>query len=308
MSELKCNGATVVFISHRIAEILEVADRIVVLRDGAVVMDLPRAETTESEIIVAMLGRGRRRQTEALPGVSRGRSFFMVRDWMVPRAAEHGVAVGPVNFDLHEGEVLGIFGPLGAGKSELVGSFMGLVAAAGTSKLYLDGEVRVSFPACQSRITSAPIRRRGSEGGGLLNHGALAEISDGFIRELGIKTRGRTEAIDHLSGGNQQKVLLARCLAGKPRLILLDEPTRGVDLGAKEDVFRLVRKVARDGRSVIYCSMEPDELLEVADRIMILRDGHQIGIHARSDLTEHLLMNLALGRPPGAEATGSLPA
>ena len=130
--------------------------------------------------------------------------------------------------------------------------------------------------------------------GGRLLHKMLANICDSYIRELNIKASGRDDVIDNLSGGNQQKVLLARCLAGQPRIILLDEPTKGIDLGAKEDVFRLVRRVARSGTAFIYCSMEPDELLAAADRILIMRDGQQLGIHHRQDLTEHDLMNLSL--------------
>ena len=109
-----------------------------------------------------------------------------------------------------------------------------------------------------------------------------------------IKASDRHQSIDHLSGGNQQKVLLARCLAGQPRVVLLDEPTKGIDLGAKEDVFRLVREAAGRGTGVIYCSMEADELLAVADRVLVMRDGRQIDIRDCQGMTEHELLGMTL--------------
>ncbi len=317
MRELRRSGAAIVFISHRIGEILEIADRIVVLRDGGMVLDAKRGSVKEADVIVAMLGRGRRPADEDLVPTMREETVLSVRNWHGPRDDDRRVAVGPVNFDLHAGEVLGVFGALGAGKTELVSSLFGLYGRTPSGEMRIGGQtIVIDSPRAAMRraIALVPSERR-REGilpglsiedniaanpaatissGGWLMHQTLANICDSYIRELNIKASGRDDVVDDLSGGNQQKVLLARCLAGQPRIILLDEPTKGIDLGAKEDVFRLVRRVAKSGTAFIYCSMEPDELLAAADRILIMRDGQQLGIHHRESLTEHDLMKLSL--------------
>lgn len=318
MSELRDRGASVLFISHRLDEVLEVSDRVVVLRDGRVALDARRHEVDHDEIVRAMLGTDYREFESVAPAAAETTPTLALRAWTVPATPIRKLAVGPVDVDVREGEVLGVFGPLGAGKTELLASVFGLFGDEPGGELLLDGRrMRIQHPAraLELGIVLIPSERRrdgivsgqtvrdnivisspaGATRHGILLHAAVYDLCRTYVQSLGIKLASVDEPIDNLSGGNQQKVLLARAMTTRPRLLMLDEPTRGIDVGAKVDVYRLIRRLADEGTSFVLASMEADEVLRVCDRIAVLRDGRQIALLEGDTTSEHELVRLSTG-------------
>jgi ABC-type sugar transport system ATPase subunit len=322
MRELRDRDAAVLFVSHRLSEILDVSDRVVVLRNGRIVLDAQRWEVGHEELVRAMLGADYH-EFEALEGaVTRQDVALELRRWVVPPTKMRKLKVGPVDLTLHEGEVLGLFGPLGAGKTELLASIFGLYGREPEGELRFRGEARTfrhPGEAIASGIALIPSDRR-NEGiapgqsvrdnillsrppdvsrYGVIRYRTADQICDSYVGSLGITTGGLEDPIDTLSGGNQQKVLLARAMTLRPRLMLLDEPTRGIDVGAKVDVYSLIRQLAEAGTSCLLTSMDADEVLRVCDRAIVLRDGHQVAAVLADQTSEHELVRLSTGE--GAE-------
>jgi ABC-type sugar transport system ATPase subunit len=327
MRELAATGASVIFISHRIHEILSVSDRIVVLRDGRKVLDAPRAGLDHASVVAAMLGVAPDRVGTGpaagarLAGCEQVGGLLRLEDWLLPRSDASRVSLGPIDFELGRGEILGVFGALGAGKTELLHSLFGLAPDPAEGRIWWDGveigpivdprsaiELGLAFVSADRQkegvvsqlsvlenMTLGHHRRDLSRRGFGLRHDKARSLCLDFIRELGIRTEGPDQPISALSGGNQQKVLLARAMLNSPRLLLLDEPTRGIDVGAKRDVYRWIRKTVAEGTSVIISSLEESELIGLAHRILVLRDGRQLAIVGGSAVTEHDLLMLAAG-------------
>lgn len=331
MKELACRGAGIVFISHRLGEVLSVCDRIVVLRDGCICLDAPRANQDHSSVLSAMLGESfgesvtdaastadQSRATNATTDA--GQVAVRLQDWRVPRSDLCPMGVGPINIDIKKGEVLGVFGPLGAGKTELLSSLYGLYGSACKGECQLSGKrARIHSPVAAIRRRLAFVTSdRQNEGlvpqlsveenmmigyhrmdlkqhGITLNHGKIREICGSLIEELDIQTTGPKQTMSSLSGGNQQKVLLSRAMINAPEVLLLDEPTRGVDVGAKRDVYRWIENVASRGAAVIVSTHEEDELLGMAHRILVMRDGQQLAVLTASETDRHELLALAAG-------------
>lgn len=328
MRELARNGAGLIFISHRIEEILSVCDRVVILRDGRKVLDAARVGLDHGAVVATMLGSMADRQSSArLNEGSRSDrrdhadSLLKLENWRRPRLERGHVALGPINLEVGRGEILGLFGSLGAGKTDFLESLFGLsdtppdgrlVWDGGDGKLPLDPSAAIEMGLA---FVSADRQKEGvvpglsvlenmmlgyhlpelSRARFTLRHQKTREMCQHFIEELGIRTEGPDQSISALSGGNQQKVLLTRAMLNNPRMLLLDEPTRGIDIGAKRDVYRWIRKTASQGTSVIISSLEESELIGLADRILILRDGKQLAILDGSSATEHDLLTLAAG-------------
>ncbi len=327
LRDLAASGAIVIFISHRINEILNVCDRVVVLRDGRVVLDEPRGRLDHDKVVRSMLGSQFSAYAARVagsaagdPATSKSDPRLRVADWRVAASADGGVGVGPIAFDLHGAEILGVYGALGAGKTELLSALYGLLPAVVSGSMVLDGRALRPFRSVREAIrhgfalVSAERQKDGVvaqlsvlenmmlgyqnaalQRFGRLDLGAARQLCESFIAEMGIVTRGPDEPIGALSGGNQQKVLLARALIASPKILLLDEPTRGIDVGAKEDVYRWIRSVAARGTAVILSSLEEGEVLGLAHRILILRDGAQVATLARDEADERRLMSLASG-------------
>ncbi len=322
MRELAAQGAGIIFISHRTDEILKVCDRVVILRDGRVALEAPRSELDQASIVRAMLGTALAEPQSFNQNDRSGNRATAIRlsNWARARSQESPRDVGPINIELDAGEIVAVYGPLGAGKTEFVESLYGFIPELTSGSVELAGakfQPRTPRESISQGIAyvsaerqrdglvphlsvlenmmlgwhrGAP-RRRGS----IVDHGAAKELCKSFIRDLAIRTQGPDQPIGNLSGGNQQKVLLARALINEPRLVLLDEPTRGIDLGAKQDVYRLIRKVASKGTAVLYATMEEDEALELSDRILVLRDGKKITLVNTRDTNRHELLALAGG-------------
>lgn len=321
MRELASQGAGIIFISHRTDEILKVCDRVVILRDGRVALEAARSELDQGAIVRAMLG-GALAESERANENGRaiqGKAAVRLRDWHRARALESPRDVGPISLDVHVGEIIAVYGPLGAGKTEFVESLYGLMPELTSGSVELAGsDFRPRNPRDSiSQGIAYVSAERQKDGlvphlsvvenmmlgwhkgaprkGSIVNHEQSKELCRSFICDLAIRTQGPDQPISNLSGGNQQKVLLARALINEPRLVLLDEPTRGIDLGAKQDVYRLIRNVAAAGTAVLYATMEEDEALELSDRILVLRDGKIVTLLNTRDTNRHELLALAGG-------------
>jgi len=329
MREFAARGAGVIFISHRIDEVLAVCNRVVVLRDGRKVLDAPRTGQDHTSVIHAMLGArsdggrsgvAKDPQSVAEKDGTRGPAF-MVRNWRVSKSESSRIELGPLEFAVGQGSILGVFGPLGAGKTELLHSLFGLSGGFCDGECWLGGEWTrpLETPTTAIRRGMALVTaERQREGiipglsvlenmmlgyrhrdlvwrGAVLRDGEAWNLCERLIGAFGIVTNGPDQPIASLSGGNQQKVLLARAMINSPKVLLLDEPTRGIDVGAKQDVYRWIRDTAAAGAAIVVSSLEEEELIGLADRILVLRDGQQVALVDARETSENELLLLTVG-------------
>jgi ribose transport system ATP-binding protein len=324
LREIRRSGRSVIYVSHRLDEVMRLSDRVTVLRDGAVVATSPIAATSEDAIIRMMIGRA--------VGEVRPRRPVEVGDEVALEAHElAGPGVAPVFFSLKKGEIVGLAGLAGAGQSELLKLLIGAERAKGGKLRLGSGEFRPRDPAAAwaAGIAYVPRERRAE---GLLLSRAISEnvtlphlrrfsIGRVFLArrrerafvigragEVRLRARGPSQRCRELSGGNQQKVLFARALAGRPRVLLLDEPTRGVDVAAKFDIYGLIRELKRAGTAVLIASSEAPELIALCDRIIVMRGGAVATVLAAAGLSEEALLAHCHGRPPAAESLTSVSA
>src|SRR4051794_10649100 len=293
--QLKAEGVSVIFVSHKLDELYEVCDRVTIMRDGRTVRTAAMHEIGKLDLVSAMLGRGvARAEGHATAFTDRDRRrigdvLFSARGLAARRA------VSDVSLEVRRGEIAGLAGLLGAGRTETARLVFGAdrlragemrmngtsyaphrVAEAITAGLGFCTEDRkiegiVPDMTVAENMMLAMLPRLSSKG--VLDESRMREIVERFIKTLDIKCSGPGQRIRELSGGNQQKVLLARWLAMNPKLLILDEPTRGIDVGAKAEIQRLIRTLADDGLSVLMISSELEEIIEGADRIFVLREG-----------------------------------
>ncbi len=331
---LRDAGLCSVYITHRLDELHALADRVVVLRDGRMQLDAPITQLQPADVVQAMVGRtlasALRQHTqhdrrEALlegPSVSRDPSLLELKGWSAKPRGGRGPGVYDVDLVAHRGEVLGIYGPIGAGRTELLRSIVGAHDGPLTGVLRLDGEVRNLRTPAQALAAGIAFVSEDRKALGLepflnLRENITLSALDDFVRggfvdrvreaaaaeasaaSVGIRARPE-QPIGTLSGGNQQKALLARALLTRPRLLLLDEPTRGIDVGAKADIVTLLRDWAAEGVAIVVVSSEAEELVGAADRIIVLRHGHVVAerLSAATDVDE--LLRLATGAQEAA--------
>ena len=316
IAELRAAGRTMIYISHRLEELYALCDACTIFRDGRKIVTHPvMADVPRDTLISNMVGRELSDiyDHRARPaGVERLRVRGL-RGAQLPLGAD---------FTVHGGEVLGFFGLVGAGRTELMRLLYGADARKGGSSVTLDGaEVPARGPAAaikagivlcpedrkeQGILAQASVaeniniscRRNNLLGGIFLRHRREAELADDFIRRLRIKTPDRDQEIRLLSGGNQQKVILARWLAEPDlKVLILDEPTRGIDVGARNEIYRIIYEVAERGCCVILVSSDLPEVLGVADRVIVMRDGRISGELPRAAATETAVLRLALPDP-----------
>ncbi|MFN0197357.1 MAG: sugar ABC transporter ATP-binding protein [Planctomycetaceae bacterium] len=307
---------TILYISHKLDEVFQMADRITVMRDGHKVLTTLKSATTPREIMHHMIGR----QIEQRQRVGRRQSGEVILD--VDRLSlPHSMAERPdrlrqISFQLHRGEVLGIAGLMGAGRTELLEALYGATLETPTGTVLLGGEVvRFRHPeeAVAHGMALVPEDRKRQ---GLFSHMnvrenvslcTLSEVSRAglisvgrenalvgrAVTALGVKTNGLEEPITSLSGGNQQKCIMARWLQTKPRILLLDDPTRGVDVGAKAELYQVIDRLCEQGLGIIVTSSELPELMTLCDRILVLCEGQLTGEFSRDEFSEHRLMEAA---------------
>ena len=302
----------IIFISHRLDEILEICEQYTVMRNGQVIDTTPvTASTTTKEIVEKMLGRS---FEESFP-----KEFCEIGDVMfeVSHLCDEDGMVNDVSINIRAGEIVGIAGLVGAGKSELCKTiFGGRKRASGT--LTLNGkELKIKTPsdAVSSGIALVPEERR-KEGVlvdetvafnlsaanlgdfctmSFVNRGKVNENAKQYVEDLGIKTPSIRQLVKNLSGGNQQKVAVGKWLAANCEVYMFDEPTKGVDVGAKQDIFHLINNIAKNGKGVLYASCENSELLSLTDRIYVMYSGKVVAELATSEATDDKIMNLAVG-------------
>lgn len=310
--ELSAQGVSIVYISHRLVEIDECADRVVVLRDGRNAGELSEAEASHDKLVSMMVGREIKNfyvqsHAEKTPG------YFKVRNASSPLHPGK-----TVSFDAARGEILGFAGLVGAGRSEMAKAISGLEVSP-QKEVFLDGK-RLSINAPRDAIDSgiylAPENRR-TEGlvvemsvrenitlpslasysnFGLISQGRERQAAARQVGALKVKTPSTESRVLNLSGGNQQKVVLGKWLAMAPRVMILDEPTRGIDVGAKAEIYRLMRELADGGAVILMISSDMEEVLNVSDRIAVMHEGEISGVLERADCNEENVMQLAIGK------------
>ncbi len=279
--DLRRRGVAVVYTSHKMDEIFRIADRVTVLRDGRSVATHAASELDERRLIALMVGRELTSQRPA-GGAARTETALSVKGF------------GGAEFEVRKGEIVGMIGLMGAGRTELASAIYGL--APGQGEVRVNGRVAtIGSPADAIRHGIAMVTedRKGSgivprmsvrenltlaslgavSRGPWVSRAAEAEAARGQMSGLAIKARGPKQEIATLSGGNQQKVMLGRALLARPEVLILDEPTRGIDVGAKTEVHELIRRLAREGKAILMISSEMPEILAVSDRILVVREG-----------------------------------
>ncbi|MBK8032486.1 MAG: sugar ABC transporter ATP-binding protein [Chloroflexi bacterium] len=310
MRTLRDQGVTIIFISHRLEEIFAVCDRVVVLRDGQVVASDPVAETTPSKVIAEMVGRT---VDDLFP-----RQRSIVGDPILD--VQHLAITSPkqdLTFTLHQGEILGIAGLVGSGRTPLAEAIFGLRRAL-KGKIVLNGaELIISSPAqaIEHGIGFVPEDRKGqglflslSVGAniivslmrlwsryGWVQWGRYNDVSARFIDRLDIRTPSAGQRVRNLSGGNQQKVVIAKWLTMEPKVLILDEPTRGIDIGAKAEIHQLMRQLAERGVGILMISSELPEVLGVSDRILVMYEGDIVAEYDARRTTQDQVMRAATG-------------
>lgn len=301
---LRAQGAAILYVSHRMAEVMCLSDRVTVLRDGRHVSTRARAEMSEAQVIADMTGRDLGGLFPDRNGGSANKVVLRAQDLSAP-------GLKNASFELREGEILGLAGLAGSGRGALLRAVLGDGPRGGTLTLcgqsvgtspaatwaqgiaYIPRERRAQGLVLRRAITenvALPHLDRLARAGLFLNDRRQRALAQELGQKVRLKASSVTQTCDELSGGNQQKVLFARAVAGRPRVLLLDEPTRGVDIGARFDLYRLIRALAADGVAVILASSDLPEVLGLSDRIGILRDGHLAEILPADGLTEASLL------------------
>ena len=308
IERLKSEGVAIIYISHRLEEIRQIADRVVIMRDGSKVQEFDTGDVPVRSIVEAMVGRSLDRMFPKMPEPQENISLEVRR-----LTSAYG-SFRDIGFSVRKGEIFGIAGLVGAGRTELVRAITG-VDPISAGQVLLDGKEitpRHPWQSIEHGIVLVPEDRKLQ--GLVLDHSIEENIgycnptslgNNGFvtarrlrefaavnIKRLGVKGHGGQNA-GEMSGGNQQKVVLAKWLARNPRVVVLDEPTRGIDVGARSSIYEIIRDLAAEGRSVIVVSSDLEEVLGVSHRIMVMAHGRQAGILDRSQASDVSVMELA---------------
>jgi ribose transport system ATP-binding protein len=315
VKDLRSRGISVIYISHRLGEVKELADRVLVLRDGANAGELRRDEITHDAMVRLMVGRDLGRHDRTARG--HGAPVLEARGL---RTAAHPRK--PLEFSICPGEIVGVAGLVGSGRTELLQVLFGIEPAAG-GEIRMNGKpVSITSPLDAIRAgmalvpedrkqqgvilemsvgqntTLASLRRDARAG--FLNRKREGEIAVQMTEQLRVKTPGLSQFVQFLSGGNQQKVALAKWLALEPRVLLLDEPTRGIDIGAKQEIYRLMEELAGRGVAILFVSSEMEEVLRMSDRTLVMHEGRITGELRREELSEEAVMRLATAHAASA--------
>lgn len=309
--DLKNQGKIVFYISHRIPEIMAIADHVWILRDGVLVADYEAAELTTERIIAAMAGASSTRQASEGRQSQPGQVLLDVQGLTVP-----GV-FSDITFQVRAGEVVGLAGLIGAGRTEVALTVLGLLRAA-QGRILVDGEerrLRNPRDAIRAGIAYVPEDRKGAglvlgrfsirenatiplldrmKQSGLIRRAVESAQARALVDAVGTIYRDVEQPIATLSGGNQQKVVLARWLGAKPRVLILDEPTRGIDINAKHEIYALISRLAQEGMGVLLISSELEELIDHSDRMLVMREGRLSGELPREQYARDVVLRLAL--------------
>ncbi|MFN8531050.1 MAG: ATP-binding cassette domain-containing protein [Anaerolineae bacterium] len=318
LTVLKEHGVTCIYITHKIGEFFRIADSITVMRDGKIITTKPTQELKLEQLVSLMVGR---EMKERFPKGNRhpGDVIFEVENLhaLPPESSEREVLKG-VSFNLRKGEILGIAGLMGSGRTELVTTLFGEYGKITRGTIKLEGQqltIHNSRQAMTHGLSLVPEDRKRhgliliqtilknislanlDQFSSWMRINADAELAESmqFAKSLAIKTPTLQAKVDSLSGGNQQKVVISKWLMSKPKVLIMDDPTRGIDVGAKYEIYKLMNDLAEQGMSIIMISSELEEILGMSDRIMVMCEGHSAGTLDITEATEEKIMALATG-------------
>lgn len=315
--DLKSKGVAILYISHKLDELFTIADNYVVLRDGELIGTGMMKDTDKEGIIRMMVGR-KLESSYRSRGKDTATELMRVENLKLKSSLTAGkLLVNEVNFTLHQGEILGIAGLMGAGRTEILESLFGMHPRQVSGKIFIRGEekeIRSVGDAIREGLALVPedrklmglilgmnVRENTSlaslgkvSSWQFIKRGKEAELSREFTGKMNIRVAGSDMEVEKLSGGNQQKVVLSKWLATKPGILLLDEPTRGIDVGTKIEIYRLIGELADEGLGIIIVSSELPEILAVSDRILVMSESRQTAILSRDEATEEKIMHAAL--------------
>ncbi|MEF9973065.1 MAG: sugar ABC transporter ATP-binding protein [Clostridia bacterium] len=309
IDHLKCQGISIIYISHKLDEIFEYCDAVTIMRDGHVIDTRPIQQLTRSEMIAKMVGRPIENEYPDRPDCS-GETILEVRSLNTRKLHD-------VSFSLKKGEILGLVGLVGAGRTEIIRALFGADKVKGHTIL-IDGQpIRIRKPAeaiaagigfvpedrkleglvlsfsVESNITMAKLKRMSRFG--FLNKRSEKAMAERQVKALGVKTPSTKTKVVSLSGGNQQKCIVGRWLEMEPRILILDEPTRGIDVGAKYEIYLLMKQVVENGGSVILISSELPEVLSMSNRVLTITGGTITGEFDPREVNAHDIMDRAIG-------------
>jgi ribose transport system ATP-binding protein len=317
MRDLRASGMSILYISHRLKEVDEVADRVTVLRDGRNAGELRRAELSHEAMVRLMVGRELKQFFQRTCRDDAAATTGQVPVLRVRALRWTAAQAQPIDLDLHGGEIVGMAGLMGAGRTELAEAIFG-IRPLSSGELYLDGRkitVRNPTEAIRAGIYLVPEDRRYH---GLVladsvkNNITLAslerlqrlrlvdrseerKLAETMCHRLSVRTPTIHQQVSLLSGGNQQKVVLAKWLCRTPRLLILDEPTRGIDVGAKTEIYALMDRLAQQGLAILMISSDLEEILGMSDRVLVMHEGSLAGELPRARMTEEAIMHMATG-------------
>ena len=319
IKDLRDRGVSVIYISHRLGEVKELSDHVTVLRDGENAGELGREEVNHEAMVRLMVGRDLSEYYERKDR-PKGDLALKVNKLRTPVHPKH-----ELSFSVASGEIVAVAGLVGAGRTEMLETLFGVTPALEGTIEVSGSEITIDSPiaAIEAGIALAPEDRkqqglvidmtvrenlslaalkRDQKQAGFLDISKEQEISDEMIKAMRVKTPNEDQVIRFLSGGNQQKVVLGKWLAMKPKVLLLDEPTRGIDVGAKSEIYTLMEELAESGVAILYVSSEMEEVLGMADRALVMHEGRITGELSRDELSEESVMRLATGAPGDDQA------
>jgi len=320
LRQLVKEGTTIIFISHRLEEVFEIADRITVLRDGKYMATIPREEATPDGLVQLMIGKTIGEMLSYEPPATPLQEMVLE-----VRGLSRGKLFQDVSFSLHRGEILGIYGLQGSGRTELAETLFGLFPPD-RGEIFLAGKritITSAHEAIRLGLAMVPEDRRRTGlflnmdvkenigvvkapqlvRRGFLSPGSFATIALPLIRKLNVKTPGLSQMVRNLSGGNQQKVVVARWLAVQPRILIVDEMTRGIDVGAKQEMYRIIQNLRKEGMSIIFISSELPEIIGLCDRVLVMYKGKIVGEVSREEISCEIILAHAMGARQGCVLT-----
>ena len=318
LKELKRDGTTCIYISHKLNEVIQIADSVTVLRDGQTIVTKGISEVNEEKLISYMVGR---ELVQRFPhqAHTRREKILETHRWTVMNTKQPGKKlVDDVNISVYRGEILGIAGLMGAGRTEFALSLFGMLKADEKSELWLNGQkVQISSPEQAIRMGIGYVSEDRKQYGLILSHDVKRNMSlaslkrlthlwtinqnleitqaQQYVKDLNIKVRDVDQCTETLSGGNQQKVILAKWMLAKPEVLILDEPTRGVDVGAKYEIYQIMNELVSKGVAIIMISSELPEILGMSDRIYVMHEGTINGELTRENATQEKILYCASG-------------
>ena len=318
IAELKAQGKTIAYISHKLNELFQIADRFIVMRDGATVDSGEMKSTNHNELIQMMTGRKiliQRNETIS----QKNKELLHVKNICLKNAINRSAEIlHNISLTLYSGEIIGIYGLMGAGRTELMETIFGLHPKLSSGEIKINDtpiKLRSASDAINAGIVLVPedrklqglsfsqsvrsnmsitILKQLERWGIMLNRKREVALSKEYIQQLAIKTSSTETIVKNLSGGNQQKIVLAKWLAKKPKVLLLDEPTRGIDINGKSEIYKLVKQLATEGMGIIMASSELPEILAVSDRVLVMCEGELTANIPIREATEANILKYAI--------------